>query len=61
MVCFDGDCVGTEPGQSPSAGDSVAIMDRYVQVLPAVNICKRCKDWTLRFRGLLKSTFVKPQ
>jgi hypothetical protein len=36
-------------------------MDRYSQVLPSGQHLQDAKDWTLRFRGLLKSTFVKPQ
>lgn len=49
-------------GQSATVqATQVAIMERYKQVLPSGQHLQDAADWTLRFRGLLKSTFVKPQ
>ncbi len=48
-----------EPGKAESA--QVAIMQRYRQMLPKGQHLTEAEQWILRFRGLLKSTFVKPQ
>ena len=37
----------------------VAIMERYAQLLPSGQHRADAADWILRFKGLLKSTFVK--
>ena len=49
-----------EPGKAASA-EQVAIMQRYRQILPKGQHVAEAEQWILRFRGLLKSTFVKPQ
>lgn len=48
-----------EPGKA--SADQVAIMQRYAQILPSGQHVAEAGQWVLRFRGLLKSTFVKPQ
>lgn len=39
----------------------VQVMERYLQLLPNGQHKTETGEWILRFRGLLKSTFVKPQ
>lgn len=46
-----------EPGKASAA--QVAIMERYAQLLPSGQHRADAADWILRFKGLLKSTFVK--
>lgn len=46
-----------EAGKASAA--QVAIMERYAQLLPSGQHRADAADWILRFKGLLKSTFVK--
>ena len=46
-----------EGGKASAA--QVAIMERYAQLLPSGQHRADAADWILRFKGLLKSTFVK--
>lgn len=39
----------------------VAVMERYLKLLPSGQHKTDAADWISRFKGLLKSTFVKPQ
>ncbi|HND10128.1 MAG TPA: tetratricopeptide repeat protein [Pseudomonadota bacterium] len=48
-----------EPGKAST--EQVAIMQRYRQLLPDGQHLQEAEQWILRFRGLLKSTFVKPK
>jgi len=47
-----------EPGKAAAA--QVAIMERYAKLIPAGQHLEDAAQWILRFRGILKSTFVKP-
>ena len=45
---------------SKAAAAQVAIMERYAKLIPAGQHLEDAAQWILRFRGILKSTFVKP-
>jgi tetratricopeptide (TPR) repeat protein len=46
-------------GQGEAA--QLAALARYRELLPSGSHQKDADDWALRFRGLLKTTFVKPR
>ena len=39
----------------------LAILKRYAELIPGGRHLKEAEEWALRFRGLLKTTFVKPR
>lgn len=41
--------------------EQLAILGRYAALLPQGRHLKEANEWGQRFRGLLKSTFVKPR
>jgi tetratricopeptide (TPR) repeat protein len=47
------------------AGAAVAeqqeILHRYAALLPSGRHLREAEEWSLRFRGLLKTTFIKPR
>jgi tetratricopeptide (TPR) repeat protein len=48
--------------QTQSAEDKkLTILARYASLLPAGRHIREAEEWSLRFRGLLKTTFVKPR
>lgn len=49
---------GAAPG---AAEEQLRILSRYRELLPAGNHLQEAEEWSLRFRGLLKTTFVKPR
>jgi tetratricopeptide (TPR) repeat protein len=45
----------------PSSEAQLPILRRYAQLIPGGRHLKEAEEWSLRFRGLLKTTFVKPR
>ncbi len=44
-----------------SIDEQLRILRRYAEILPSGRHVREAEEWSLRFRGLLKTTFVKPR
>lgn len=50
------------PAEQPGLVDEqLRILQRYRDLMPAGRHLQEASEWALRFRGLLKTTFVKPR
>lgn len=41
--------------------EQLRILKRYAELIPGGRHLREAEEWALRFRGLLKTTFVKPR
>lgn len=41
--------------------EQLAVLRRYAELMPGGRHLREAEEWSLRFRGLLKTTFVKPR
>jgi tetratricopeptide (TPR) repeat protein len=46
---------------SPEVERQLQILRRYAELIPGGRHLREAEEWSLRFRGLLKTTFVKPR